>query len=195
MVIIIPMIIVSVIIIIVIAIYWVYVRDFNFPSPVCLSGTCFIVCQLWPTTLGSRKWFNASVMCCEPIETASGQTQWVEVAPCPGFSSILLWYQNTSTRMNTDSRTERAVHSGKTLGGNMRRWGGHRPLSNGTRCRLFHVLHVDLRGQQDLSSSPFLFLSLAGLLDRAEAPGANLTSSSASGPRDFNTFVFSAISV
>lgn len=49
------------------------------------------------------------------------------------------------------------------------------------------------------STGPFiialLFLSLAGLLDRTEAPGADVTSSSASGPRDFNTFVFSAISV
>lgn len=40
--------------------------------------------------------------------------------------------------------------------------GGHRPLSNGTRCRLFHVLHVDLRGRQDLSSSPFCFSALQG---------------------------------
>lgn len=30
-----------------------------------------------------------------------------------------------------------------------------------------------------------LFLSLAGLLDQAEAPGADLTSSAAPGPRDF----------
>lgn len=45
------------------------------------------------------------------------------------------------------------------------------------------------------SAGPFiialLFLSLAGLSDRSEAPGADdVTSNSASGPRDFNTFVF-----
>lgn len=74
-------------------------------------------------------------MCREPIWTASGQTYWVVMEAvvsyptCPGFSSILLRYQNTSTRMNTDSHAGRAVHSGETLGGNARRRRGTAPLS------------------------------------------------------------------
>lgn len=124
----------------------------------------YFACQFWPTTFGFKKGFSASVMWHKAVWTASGQTHWVvmEVATCPGFSSIVLWYQNTSTRMNTDSHTGRAVHSGekkKMLCGNRRR-GGHHPLSAGTRCRLFHVVHVDSRGQRDLSSSPICFSAL-----------------------------------
>lgn len=92
-----------------------------------------------------------------------GQTHWVvmEVATSPGFSSILLWYQNTSARMNTDSYTGRAVHSGgKKRCVGIWGGGGHHPFSTGTRCRLFHVIHVDSRGQQDPSSSPFCFSAL-----------------------------------
>lgn len=101
-------------------------------------------------------------MCCEPIRTASGQTQRVvmEVATFPGFSSILLWYQNTSTRLNTDSCTGRAVHSGKNSGWKYEEVADTALFSNGTRCRLFHVVHEDSRGRQDLSSSPFCFSAL-----------------------------------
>lgn len=65
-------------------------------------------------------------------------------------------------------------------------------LSAGTRCRLFHVVHEDPRGQRDLSSSPFCFSALQDSWSEQRLLAA---SSSASGPRDFNTFVFSAISV
>lgn len=99
-------------------------------------------------------------MCCEPIWTASGQTCWVVMeVTCPGFYGILLCYQNTSTRMITDSWPGRAVHSGKIAGWeNTRRWGGTAPPppSAGTRCRLFHVVHVDLRGRESFHHRPFV---------------------------------------
>lgn len=48
-------------------------------------------------------------MCCEPVWTASGQTYGVVMeVTSPGFYGILLCYQNTSTRMNTDSCTGRS---------------------------------------------------------------------------------------
>lgn len=62
--------------------------------------------------------------------------------------------------MNTDSCTGRAVHSGgkKNAGwGRMRRWGRNRPpFSAGTRCRLFHVVHVDLRVGEAFHHRPFV---------------------------------------
>lgn len=119
----------------------------------------------------------------------------VSYPTCPGFSTILLRYQNTSTRMNTDSHAGRAVHpEKKMLGGCTRKWGIVSPLS----WHKMQALPCRMCGFED-SARPFiialLFLSLAGLLDRAEAPGADRTSITASGPQDFNTFVFSAISV
>lgn len=39
-------------------------------------------------------------------------------------------------------------------------WGPTHTPSAGTRCRLFHVVHVDSRGQRDLSSVPFCFSAL-----------------------------------
>lgn len=76
---------------------------------------------------------------------------------CPGFYGILLCYQNTSTGMNTDSCTGRAVHSGKNAGWeNTWLWGGTASLSAGTRCRLFHVVHVDLRGRRTFHHRPFV---------------------------------------
>ncbi|KAK2830534.1 hypothetical protein Q5P01_018465 [Channa striata] len=56
------------------------------------------------------------------------------------------------------------------------------------------LLHREFPGPFSLGSEDVVNI-LAGLLDQAEAPGAAMTSSTASGPRDFNTFVFLAISV
>lgn len=151
-------------------------------------------------------------MCCEPRWTASGQTHWVvmevlvKLQRVLVFSSILLWNQNTSTRMNTDSHTGRAVHSGKKKTKQKKRWvemfgdgGGCRPLLLSawyTRCRLFHVVHVDSRGPwRDLSSSPFCFSALQDSRIDQRLPALMWLPNSASGPQDFNTFVFSAISV
>lgn len=92
-------------------------------------------------------------------------------------SSILLRYQNTSTRKNTDSQAGRAVHSGKCWiemwGGG---WGHHPPLTASTRCRLFHVEHVDSRVQKGLSSSPFCFSALQDFWTEQEVPGSEMTS-------------------
>lgn len=122
------------------------------------------------------------------------------------FHSILLRYQNTSTRMNTDSHTGRAVHSGERWVEMLKREGegkGHctQSLPPDSDSQLAQDAGSSMSriwiqgGQRDLSSSPFCFSALQDSLDRAEAPGADVTSSAVSGPRDFNTFVFSAISV
>lgn len=109
--------------------------------------------------------------------------------------------------MNTDSHIGRAVHSGERWVemlsvGQVREEGVTVPNpSHPTPTLSWHkmqALPCRIYGFKG-SARPFiialLFLSLAGLSDRAEAPGADVTSSAASGPRDFNTFVFSAISV
>lgn len=138
---------------------------------------------------------------CIGTNTASGD----------GGSSVMswflqLWYQNTSTRMNTDSCTGRAVHSGKTFGWKLlrrRRGRGGRipflrnlPLFQTAQDAGSSMSYMWIQaGRQDLSSSPFCFSALQDSWTRVEAPGGDSTSSSASGPRDFNTFVFAAISV
>lgn len=95
--------------------------------------------------------------------------------------------------MNTDSHSGRAVHPEINAGWNYKEAGDSTPLS-----WQMQALPCRMCGFED-SARPFiialLFLSLAGLLDRAEAPGADITSSTVSGPQDFNTFVFLAISV
>lgn len=85
---------------------------------------------------------------------------------------------------DTNSCAGRAVHSAhqgekktqkkKTCCG--RRF---RDSPYGTRCRLFHVVHVDPSGSAGPSHHrpPLLFLSLAGLLERAEAPGGRFPTS------------------
>lgn len=82
----------------------------------------------------------------------------------------------------------------ETLGGNVRRQGDTGPLS----WHKMQALPCHTCGFKG-SARPFiialLFLSLAGLLEQAEAPSADMTSNAASSPQDFNTFVFSAISV
>lgn len=134
-------------------------------------------------------------MCCEPVRTASGQTYWVVMeVTSPGFYGILLCYWNTSTRMNTDSCTGRAVHSGKKCWMGKARGVGEEPPPLGWhKMQALPCRTCGFKGRKR-KKKPFiialLFLSLAELLDWAEALGADLTSSTAPGPWDFNTFVF-----
>lgn len=129
-------------------------------------------------------------MCCEPVRThRDKQTEWRWRCACPGSYGILICRQNTSTKMNTDSCAGRAVHSGKSAGWeNTRRWGGTAPLGWHER-QAPPCCTCGFKGR----AKPFIialwFPSLAELSDWAEALGADLTSSTASGPRDFNTFV------
>lgn len=151
--------------------------------------------------------YNAFIMCCEPIRTASGQTQRVvmEVATwCPGSSSF-----DTKTPAPGWTRTlaqEEQCILGTHLDGNSketeREGGGRIPFLR--NLSLFQTAQDAgssmsymwiQAGRQDLSSSPICFSALQDSWTRVEAPGGDLTSSSASGPRDFNTFVFAAISV
>lgn len=140
---------------------WLSSTDFN-----CL---CTVICNI---RLQNLTQYICIVLWAQ--RTASEQTYWVVMdvvvvcyLSCPGFSGILLACQNTSTRMNTDSRTGRAVHSGKCW---VEWWGGNKeayrfPISADIRCRLFHVVHVD-RGLMRSFIVAVLFLSLAGLLSR-----------------------------
>lgn len=160
----------------------------------------YFACQLLPTTLGFKKGFSASVMWHEAVWTASGQTHWVvmEVATCPGFSSFLLWYQNTSTRMNTDSHTGRAVHSGekkkkKMLCGNRRR-GDTSPFQLAQDAGS-SMSYMWIRGvRETFHHHPFVSQPCRALgLSRDSWHWFDFHSMS--GTQDFNTFVFSAISV
>lgn len=80
---------------------------------------------MWPT-LGSKKDSMHLQCVVSPYglhwdKHTEWWCRWWLVKTCPGFSSILLRYQNTSTRMNTDSHKERAVHSEKCW---VEMWGG-----------------------------------------------------------------------
>lgn len=112
------------------------------------------------TTTCSKIRIQKVIMCREPVWTASGQTYWV-VMEVPGFYGILLCYQNTSTRMNTDSCTGRAVHSGKNAGWeNMRRWGGTGPPLSWHKMQALPCCTCGFKGRKNLSSSPFCFSAL-----------------------------------
>jgi len=92
------------------------------------------------------------------------------------------WIPVTSTSMNTDSHTGRAVHSGNSW---MEMWeGGKNPPSlTWHKMQALPCCTCGIKGSVRPFIIALLFLSLAGLLDWAEAPGAGLTSSAASGPQ------------
>lgn len=98
-------------------------------------------------------------MCCEPIWTASGQTCWVVMeVTCPGFYGILLCYQTPAPGWTRTLAREEQCTLGKLLDEKIRDVGEELPppLSAGTRCRLFHVVHVDLRGRKTFHHRPFV---------------------------------------
>lgn len=133
-----------------------------FHSPHDCQAQILIVSVLWPTTLGSKKWFNTFSMCCEPIWTALGKTYWVlmEVAV------VVVSYFLVSPAFCFDTKTP-APRWTQTLTREeqctleIARWkceevGDTTPLSAGTRCRLFHVVHVDSRVSETFHHRPFV---------------------------------------
>ncbi|KAG7500967.1 hypothetical protein JOB18_035628 [Solea senegalensis] len=116
----------------------------------------------------------------------------VQYPTCPGFSSILLLYQTPAPgRTQTLTQEEQC-----TLGNAV--WKCEEvvvdntppPLSWHKRQALPCRIYMDSRGSVRPFIIALLFLSLAGLLEQAEAPGTNTTSCPVPGPQDFNTFVF-----
>lgn len=113
------------------------------------------------TTTCSEIRIQKVIMCCEPEWTASGQTYWVVMeVTCPGFYGILICYQNTSTRMNTDSCTGRAVHSGQNAGWEIWGVGEEPPSLDWHKMQALPCCTCGFKGRKNLSSSPFCFSAL-----------------------------------
>lgn len=95
-------------------------------------------------------------MCCEPVRTASGQTCWVVMEVTSWF---LRMFDLLPKHQHQDEH--RLLHRKSSALWGKKCWMGQDgeeppPFSAGTRCRLFHVVHVDLRVGEAFHHRPFV---------------------------------------
>lgn len=159
-VIIITMIIVSVMIIIIIVII-AYILVFH-PRH---KFYCFCAVTYNNRLQTKKKRFNASLMCCEPIWTASGQTYWVvmEVVRYPTCSPAFCFNNKTPAPGWTQTLAqEEQCTLGETLGGNVRRLkGGDTSPLSWHKMQALPCHTCGFKGSaRTFSSSPFSFSAL-----------------------------------